>query len=52
MEGNNMTMSHFGRHGLTLIFVFFLSVILIGCGDQQETQKKTMVVFLLFQMSG
>ena len=35
-----MTMSHFGRHGLTLIFVFFLSVSLIGCGDQQETQKK------------
>ena len=40
MEGNNMTMSHFGRHGLTFIFVFFLSVSLIGCGDQQETQKQ------------
>ena len=40
MEGNNMTMSHFGRYGLTFMFVFFLSVNLIGCGDQQETEKQ------------
>ena len=44
-----MTMSHFGRHGLTLIFVFFLSVILIGCGDQQETQKRQWWCFFSFK---
>ena len=46
-----MTMSHFGRHGLFFIFVFFMSVSLIACGDQQETQKKVDEGFLLFQMT-
>jgi len=35
-----MTMSHLGRHGLTLIFAFLQSVSLIGCGDQKKKKKK------------